>query len=153
MGEPVKRKPAAPTPGRSVVQRAYDFLEREGCSPRLLADGNPRFSELVFRYDGDLFLAGVDERDPDYLAVSFGLRLDPPPDEVTALRVANAVQDTHKLVKIGVDRDPVTLRFQTPVLLRGLPPNRRLLARCVEIIRHTAGEFEDLLRGTTQAQA
>ena len=149
----MKRKPSASTPRPSAVQCAYDFLEREGCSPRLLTDDNPRFSELAFRYDGQVFLAGVDERDPDFLSVSFGVRLDPPPDEVTALRVANAVQGTHKVIKIGVERNAGVLRFQAPVFLRGLPPSRALLERCIVLLRHTAGEFEDLLRGTTRAQA
>ncbi len=149
----MKAKPASRARQLSVVQRAYDFLAKEGCSPRLLTDDNPRFSEIAFEYDGLRLVAGVDERDPDFLEVSIRLRLDPPPDEVTALRVANAVQGTHKVVKIGVERAAGLLRFGAPVFLRGLPPSRELLERCVGLLRHTAVELEDLLRGTTQAQA
>lgn len=149
----MKSMPEGPTRHRPVVQLAYEFLAREGCSPRLLADGDPRFSEIAFRYDGGLFVAGVDERDRDVLDVSCAEIFDPPPDEVTALRLANAVQGTHKVVKIGLGRDPRLLFFHAPVLLRGLPPTRALLDRCVRLLRHTAGDFGDLLRGTTQARA
>ena len=149
----MKTRPASRGRRVSAVQSAYDFLVKEGCSPRLIADDNPRFSEIAFQYDGQVLLAGVDERDPDFLQVSFGLRPDPPPDELTALRVANAVQSTHKVVKVGVERNGSVLRFGAPVLLRGLPPSRALLERCIGLLRHTAREFEDLLRGTTQARA
>jgi hypothetical protein len=149
----VKRKPEGPARHRPVVQLACEFLAREGCSPRVLLDGAPRFSEILFRYDGGLFVAGVDERNRDFLDVSCAELFDPPPDEVTALRLANAVQGTHKVVKIGVGRDPRLLFFHAPVLLRGLPPTRALLERCVRLLRQAAGDFGDLLRGTTQARA
>ncbi len=84
----MKRKPEAPARHRMVAQLACEFLAREGCSPRVLADGDPR---LLF--------------------------------------------------------------FHAPVLLRGLPPTRALLEWCVRLLRHTAGDLGDLLRGTTQARA
>jgi hypothetical protein len=118
MGGHVKRKPEGPARHRPAVQLAYEFLAREGCSPRLLVDGDPRFSKIAFRYDGGVFVAGVDERDRDFLDVSCAEIFDPPPDEVTALRLANAVQGTHKVVKIGVGQEPRLLFFHAPALLQ-----------------------------------
>lgn len=151
---PAAPAPAVPAPGRSVIQAAYDFLVSEGFPARLLPDGDPRFSRLAFLCDGAVLHVSVDERDPDFLAVSLRRTFDPPlPDELTALRLASAVQDTHKLVRIAVGPDLGAMYFQASVLLGGRPPTRELLSRCVGILQHTSAEVEDLLRGTTRGQA
>jgi hypothetical protein len=80
----MKTRPASRARRLSAVQRAYDFLVSEGCSPRLIPDGDAHFSQLGFEYDGGLLAAGVDERDPDFLEVTLTLRRVAPLDEVTA---------------------------------------------------------------------
>ena len=149
----MKSKPAAMPRRRSVAQCTYDFLEREGCSPEFVPDYHPHFKQVAFQFDDGSFLAGVDEQDPDFLDVSLSLDFDPAPDEVTALRVANAVQDTTKLVKIGLCRDPRVLSLHAPVLLRGQRPTRDLLRRCVSLLRYCATQVDVLLRGRTRASA
>ncbi len=146
-------KPASWARRLSAVQRAYDFLNSEGLSPLLLPGGDAHWSQLAFEHKGGHFAVGVDERDRDFLEVTLTLCRRTPLDEITALRLASAIQGFHGLVKVCVGGDPSVLHFLAPVLLRGLPPTRALLLRCVDVLRRAAAEARDLLEESPRAQA
>jgi hypothetical protein len=125
-------------------RRTFAFLKRHGFDPELQGS-EKRFTQVVFRHEGDRFVVQLDEEDEDFLAVNLAYSLPAPhPGELTALRRAHAVQGSMKVVKIWLGPGQRFVEFQAPLLLGGHSLRIELLRTCMSILRRAAWEFHEV---------
>jgi len=129
---------------RDELQKLYmDYLVEEGYKASSDDDG-----DIEFKYEGDLYIMFVDEKDTEYFRIQSGcgLDLDTEDDKYRALQAASMVNAEYKLGKIFIRLERGVAIVETGIFLVKPEDFKMFFKRCLGILQGMLSDFFDKLK-------